>query len=181
MPDARTYGAQHVTCCIQMNVQYSTVELCMYLHANSVYSRSYSTLLDEGINTKMKLLFCDDHRNNVLLRLKFVLMTVESQNDCICSTPTSIRPKIILPPLQNGIDSALKNFTWHTAYCHLRTTSCRHTRTYVLPAGTSSTTSCISVICGRNNCTNTLCSSGDTYLIAFQLLKCPKRVVYPVF
>jgi hypothetical protein len=111
---------QLVTCCIQTNVQYNTVELCMYLHANSVYLRSYSALLDEGINTKMKLLFCDDRRNNVLLRLKFVLVTFKSQNDCICGTPTSIRPKIILPPLQNDFDSTLNNFT-------------------VLPAGSSST------------------------------------------
>ncbi len=113
---------------------------------------------------KMKLLFCDDCRNNVLLQLKFVFMTFESQNDCIRGTPTSIQPKIILPPLQNGIDSALKNLTLHTAYCHLRMTSHRHTRTYVLPARTSSTTSCISVICGRNSCTNTHCLCGDTYI-----------------
>jgi hypothetical protein len=102
---------QLVTCCIEMNVKYNTVELCMYLHANSVYSHSYSALLDKGIHTKMKLLFCDDRRNYVLLRLKFVFMTFESRNDCICGTPTSTRPIIILPPLQNGIESALKNLT----------------------------------------------------------------------
>ena len=83
----------------------------MYLHANSLYLRSYSTLLHEVIHTKMKLLFCDDRRNNVLLRLKFVFMTFESQNDCICGTPTVTRPIIILPPLQNGIDLALTNLT----------------------------------------------------------------------
>ena len=106
---------QHVTCCIQTNVQYSTVELCMYLHANSVYSRSHSALLHEGINTKMKLLFCDDRRNNVLLRLKLVCMTSESQNDCTCSTPTLTRSIIILSPLQNGINLALEDLTWHAA------------------------------------------------------------------
>ena len=80
---------QHVTCCIQTNIQYNTVELCMYLQANSVNLHSYSVLLHDGIHTKMKLLFCDDHRNNVLLGLKFVFMTFKSQNDCICGTPTS--------------------------------------------------------------------------------------------
>ena len=73
---------QHVKCCIETNVKYNTAELCMYLHANSVYLHSYSALLHEAIHTKMKLLFCDDHRNNVLLQLKFVFMTFESQNDC---------------------------------------------------------------------------------------------------
>jgi hypothetical protein len=58
---------QLVTCCIQTNAQYNAVELCMYLHANRVYSRSYSALLYEGIHTKMKLFFCDTHKNNVLL------------------------------------------------------------------------------------------------------------------
>ena len=87
----------------------------MYLHTNSVYLHSYSVLRGKGIHTKMKLLFCDDHRNNVLLRLKFVFMTFESQNDCICGTPTLIRPKIILPLLQNGIDLALKNLARHAA------------------------------------------------------------------
>jgi hypothetical protein len=42
---------------IEMNIQYNTVELCIYLHANSVYLRSYSALLHEGVHTKMKLLF----------------------------------------------------------------------------------------------------------------------------
>ena len=47
--------------------KYNTVKLCMYLHANSVNLRSYSVLLHDVIHTKMKLLFCDDHRNNLLL------------------------------------------------------------------------------------------------------------------
>jgi hypothetical protein len=38
-------------------------------------------------------------------------MTFESQNDCICGTHTLTRQKIILPPLQNGINSVLKNLT----------------------------------------------------------------------
>ena len=106
---------QHVTCCIQMNIQYNTVELCIYLHVNIVYSCSYSALLHEGIHTKIKLLFCDSSRNNVLLQLKLVFMTFESQNDCMCCTPTLTWPIIIRPPLQNGIDLALKNLPWHTA------------------------------------------------------------------
>jgi hypothetical protein len=48
---------QLVTCCIEMNVQYNTVELFMYLHTNSVYLHSYYALLHKGIHTKMKLLF----------------------------------------------------------------------------------------------------------------------------
>ncbi len=94
-----------------MNVQNNAVELCMYLHANSVYLRSYSALLREGIHTKMKLLFCDDHRNNLLLQLKFVFMPFESQNDCICGTPTLTQTIIILSTLQNVIDLSLKDLT----------------------------------------------------------------------
>jgi hypothetical protein len=48
---------QLVTCFISIHIQYNTVELCMYLHANSLYVRSYSALLHEGIHTKMKLIF----------------------------------------------------------------------------------------------------------------------------
>ena len=48
---------QLVTCCIKTNVKYNTVELCMYLHANSVYLLSYSALLHKEIHTKLKLLF----------------------------------------------------------------------------------------------------------------------------
>jgi hypothetical protein len=106
---------QLVTCCIKMNFKYNKLELCMYLRANSVYLCSYSAWLHKGIHTKMKLPFCGDHRNNVLLRLKFVLMTFEFQNDCIRGTSTSTQPIIILPPMQNGINLALKNLTWHAA------------------------------------------------------------------
>jgi hypothetical protein len=83
----------------------------MYLHVNSVYLCSYSTLLHKGIHTKMKLHFCEDHRNNVLLRFKLVFMTFKSQNDWTCGTLTSTRPIVVLPPLKNAIDLALKNFT----------------------------------------------------------------------
>jgi hypothetical protein len=38
---------------------------------------------------KWRCFFCDDHRNNVLLWLKFDFMSFKSQNDCICGTPTS--------------------------------------------------------------------------------------------
>ena len=69
---------QRVTCCIVTNVQYNTVELCMYLHANSVYFASYSVLPHDGIRIKNQLLFCEDRRNNVLVRLKLDLMTFES-------------------------------------------------------------------------------------------------------
>jgi hypothetical protein len=48
---------QLVTCCIETNIKYNIVELCMCLHANTVYSHRYSVLLHEGIHTKMKLLF----------------------------------------------------------------------------------------------------------------------------
>ena len=88
------------------------MELCIYLHANSVYSHSYSSLLHEGIHTKMKLLFCDDCRKNMPLQLKIVFMDFESQKYCICSTPTSTEPITILPFLQNGIDLALKKLTY---------------------------------------------------------------------
>jgi hypothetical protein len=44
---------QQVICWIKTNDQYNTVELCMYLHANRLYSCSYSTLLHEGIHTKI--------------------------------------------------------------------------------------------------------------------------------
>jgi hypothetical protein len=57
---------------------------------------------------KNEVVFCEDRRSNVLLWLKFVFMTFESQNDRICGTPTSTGLIIILPPLQNGINSALK-------------------------------------------------------------------------
>jgi hypothetical protein len=52
-----------------------------------------------------------------------------------------------------------------TCCCHLCKISYRPTRTYVLPTMTSSSTHCISVICERNNCTNTFCSSGDTFIM----------------
>ena len=88
---------QHVTCCIETNIKYNTVELCMCLHVNSVYLCSYSGLFHEGSSTKMMLLFCEDHRNNVLQRLKFVFMIFKSQNNCICGTPTSTQPILRLP------------------------------------------------------------------------------------
>ena len=71
-----------------MHILSNTLELCMYLYANRVYSHSYSALLYKGIQTKMKLVICDDHRNNVLLWLKFDVMTFKSQNDSTCDTPT---------------------------------------------------------------------------------------------
>ena len=134
----------------------------MYLHTNSVYWCSYSALLQEGIHTKMKLLFWDVHRNNVLLWKKFEFITFKSQYNCIGSTPTSTLPILLLSLLQNGINLALKNYHDMLPTCHLHMPSYRCTRAYVLPTRTSSTTSCISVICERNKCTNTLCSSGDT-------------------
>ena len=65
---------------------------------------------------KNEAAFCEDHRNNVLLRFKLVFMTFKSQNDWTCGTLTSTRPIVVLPPLKNAIDLALKNFTiyvWH--------------------------------------------------------------------
>ena len=76
----------------------------------------------------------------MLLQLKFVFMTFKIRNDCICGTPTSTQPIIILPSLQNGIDSVLKNLTDMLPTWHLHTTSHNRTRTYVLPTMTSSTT-----------------------------------------
>ena len=70
-------------------------------------------------------------------------MIFESQNDCICGTPTSTQQIILLPPLQNGIDSVLKNLPDMLPTCHWRTVSYRRTRTYTLPTGTSSTTTVI--------------------------------------
>ena len=140
----------------------------MYLHVISVYLHNYAALLHEGIHTKMNLLFCEDHRNNLLPRFNF-FMTFESQHDWICSTPPLTWPIIILIPLQNGIDSALKSLTWHAPDLSCMT-SYRCTRTYILSTETSSTTSCISVLCERNNCTNTLCSSGDTLSLIFHNL-----------
>ena len=71
-------------------------------------------------------------------------------------------PIIILPPLQNGYQFGTQKFNITCCRHHLCKMSYRCIRTYILPTMTSSTTSCISVICERNNCTNTLCSSGDT-------------------
>ena len=34
-----------VTCCIEVNVQYNIMELCAYLHTNSVYSCSHAVIL----------------------------------------------------------------------------------------------------------------------------------------
>ena len=48
---------QHATCWFVTNSQYNTGELCMYLHANSVYCASYSFLRHTGISTKTKSIF----------------------------------------------------------------------------------------------------------------------------
>jgi hypothetical protein len=58
----------------------TTMELCMYLHANRnrVYLCSCSILLYKGIHAKLSC-FCCNLRNNVLIWLKLVFMTLESQ------------------------------------------------------------------------------------------------------
>ena len=59
----------------------------MYLHVNSVYYASYSFLRHKGISTKIKCIFFQD-LEITSSKIKLALMTFESQNDCIQTTPT---------------------------------------------------------------------------------------------